>query len=582
MKILKTKKEINKLIIVHVAIMLLIVISQCRNISEMYTPWLYNDEMGYWGNAAYFVGLDWSESVRYTSYYSFGYSFCLIPLFLVFKSSIMMYRGAIILNGIFLAITYLVAYKISSMLFKNNKVSIKIAVTLIAVLTPSALVQSQIAWSETLLLLVCWLIFWTFVKIQTDENFCGLGILAILNVYLYMVHQRMIGVLFVTAIYVLVMGVRRKKSLKRVLLFFAIMFIGLWIAFELKNYLQVNLWKIHEIGSTLNTSNINDYSGVSKRLLKYLTSEGKLKELLYGSIGKIIYFGLSTYGMLYYIAYQIFKEFRKRILKLDFTITPLQECWNYAFLLLAVTILVTILFKWEAVRNDSFIYGRYADVLVGPVILLGLMNIFNMKIKIRKLCEFMGLMVLIEGVGGWIVKHKLWQENLLFWGVMSTAMSQFVNENELKLGKMLFYILIMGGIFAICLLNTKKQILYIIILCIAIVGGNYYQAGCIYSAYIEQNQTAKIDVVECAQFIKNTEIKNIYYGLENTLEDYNANSMQFLLKNYMIKRILIENGKIPTLDESILILNKNVKNEYVFTESNDIVFENESLIILQN
>ena len=41
---------------------------------------IMDDEYAYWGVGAYFAGYKW-ESMRYSSYYSYGYGILLLPLF---------------------------------------------------------------------------------------------------------------------------------------------------------------------------------------------------------------------------------------------------------------------------------------------------------------------------------------------------------------------------------------------------------------------------------------------------------------------------------------------------------------------
>ena len=62
-----------------------------------------NDEFGYWSNAASIIGLNWDDLIKYTPYYSMGYSFFLVPIMILIKNPILMYLVAIILNFIFIS-----------------------------------------------------------------------------------------------------------------------------------------------------------------------------------------------------------------------------------------------------------------------------------------------------------------------------------------------------------------------------------------------------------------------------------------------------------------------------------------------
>ena len=43
--------------------------------------YIIGDEYGYWANAAYMNRFDWTGVSQHNSYYSYGYSFILFPLF---------------------------------------------------------------------------------------------------------------------------------------------------------------------------------------------------------------------------------------------------------------------------------------------------------------------------------------------------------------------------------------------------------------------------------------------------------------------------------------------------------------------
>lgn len=76
------------------------------------------DEFGYWANAAFMSGFDWSGVASHNTYYSFGYSFVLAPLFLIDNFELR-YQAALILNIFFQIISFLLLNGISKRLFKQ-------------------------------------------------------------------------------------------------------------------------------------------------------------------------------------------------------------------------------------------------------------------------------------------------------------------------------------------------------------------------------------------------------------------------------------------------------------------------------
>ena len=55
------------------------VLWRIRSLDGIY---IIGDEFGYWADAAFFAGKNWSEVGSMNPYYSFGYSLILAPLFL--------------------------------------------------------------------------------------------------------------------------------------------------------------------------------------------------------------------------------------------------------------------------------------------------------------------------------------------------------------------------------------------------------------------------------------------------------------------------------------------------------------------
>ena len=80
--------------------------------NDSFMPYILNDEIGYWSNAAFFSGYDWSSIANSIGYYSYGYSIILAPVLYFTKNPMLSYQIAIILNGVFLACGFLGLCKI--------------------------------------------------------------------------------------------------------------------------------------------------------------------------------------------------------------------------------------------------------------------------------------------------------------------------------------------------------------------------------------------------------------------------------------------------------------------------------------
>ena len=78
------------------------------SITRVYGFILFPDEFGYWSYAAKLAGYDWSDIVSLGSYYSYGYSLILFPIFLLCKDAILAYRVAVSINFVLLAGGYVI------------------------------------------------------------------------------------------------------------------------------------------------------------------------------------------------------------------------------------------------------------------------------------------------------------------------------------------------------------------------------------------------------------------------------------------------------------------------------------------
>ena len=89
------------------------------------------------------------------------------------------------------------------------------------------IVQSQICWPENLLYLLFWAIVALFITLYEKTSVWKIVLLALCNVYMYMVHQRSLAVVAASVIFIIVLSVLKKIQLRHIILFAGI-FIGLF------------------------------------------------------------------------------------------------------------------------------------------------------------------------------------------------------------------------------------------------------------------------------------------------------------------------------------------------------------------
>ena len=115
-------------------------------------PFMFNDELGYLGNAAAFAGYDWHEIMQGCAWYSFGWSLILTPLFIVFDDMLIIYKSINVLNAILCVITFVLQYKLLTKCFCRLNNYYLALISFVTCCYPAVLINSSMAWSETWLL----------------------------------------------------------------------------------------------------------------------------------------------------------------------------------------------------------------------------------------------------------------------------------------------------------------------------------------------------------------------------------------------------------------------------------------------
>jgi hypothetical protein len=164
------KINLSKNQILLLCLSLLVLLIHIRYIGSIGIFTVLDDEFGYWGIAAYLAGFDWSDAVSKIPYYSYGYSLLLVPLFWIFENPIHMYKAAIFLNGLMISASFLLCYDIARKLSREANPYILMAIAFLISMYPTYIAYSNIAWSECLLIFVCWLLTWCFVDLDKQSN----------------------------------------------------------------------------------------------------------------------------------------------------------------------------------------------------------------------------------------------------------------------------------------------------------------------------------------------------------------------------------------------------------------------------
>lgn len=369
-KIDKLEIDKNELVILT-CLTLITFLIHIMHVKDIGIIFILDDEYGYWGNAAYLSGLNWSDTVSQIPYYSFGYSLLLVPLFWIFDNTLFMYKAAIIINGILVSASFLLCNDIAKKQMNNVNKYIVISISFLISIYPTYIAYSHIAWSECLLMFVFWLITWCFTDLNEKTSVYKFNLIGFLNGYIYFIHQRALGILISSITVILIMKIFNKINIKQfisaILPIILIMVIGLYI----KNNIQSKLWLN---GTELS---VNDYAGQITKINQILSTGGFVK-VLKSFIGKVFYLGASSYMIFYFGVYELLNKTGKPIISLiknktKNSLNSDDKFYIYMFLLISTlsTIIISSIFFINPIGIDEIVYGRYNEIIIGPIILIG-------------------------------------------------------------------------------------------------------------------------------------------------------------------------------------------------------------------
>lgn len=384
---LQRKHLIKIAYIISLLIIFFVIVSNCLELNRIY---IIGDEFGYWANASYLAGLDWGSVAAVNSYYSFGYSILLVPLFFI-KNPEIMYRVGVCLNALVLCGSFCLTYTCTRKMFDKINPYIAIGGALCTTLYTNNVFQAHTTQAETLLYFLVWLSIYCFIRVVEKDSIKNIAFLIGTLIYMYTVHMRSVGILMSGIVVLIVyLLVKNKVNVKKV--FFIIITVG--VLFIGATYLK-NL-----IISLLYSNNpaviSNDYSGQVNNILSLISFEG-VKTILKSFLGKMYYLGATTFLLFYWFLW----FFTKKMKELYTAIREKNIICGMQFVNIFILLSVLSVFAISSVymvtqsRIDMLIYGRYNEMVIGPIIIIGLYEFFQSKNRYYELCIFFVIQIVL-------------------------------------------------------------------------------------------------------------------------------------------------------------------------------------------
>lgn len=448
----------------------------CHGISKSYGFYFPADEFGYWSYAAGLAGYDWSDIASLGSYYSYGYSLILLPVFLIFKDGVIAYRAAMVVNIALLAVCFFIRQKMGRTFYAAA-----------AVFYPTWLFYAGTTFAEILLVTLYLTTCMLLLKYLQTDNKRYMALMLAAMFYMYLVHLRAIGVL-VSGTAVLLLYNIRKYSIRKYIMrnggrkvrsvlvpaaaAAVILAVGLLMGLFIKNY-----WTGMVYGDTADTlKNANDYAGQFEKIAYIFSIEG-LKNLIISVSGKILYLGLASYGIAYFgIIYAVRRVREKKYFPL------------FVLLTTVAALMICAIYTIRPGRVDTLTYGRYHEYVMPVLLMMGIKELGSKALSAKRTMCRIAVMLELEAVMTWLVTASL-NENgqTSFFGNTICGISWLYNPQDFEPVSYYWKVYLTGAVLtvAVCMgiwwtgRRRGREILLMLLVTMQIVIGIRLSSMCI-------------------------------------------------------------------------------------------------------
>lgn len=367
------KPEKHHIVCLGLAIIIFVINFQI--VGKCSHPFVFNDEAGYWTHAAIMAGKDWSGVSSNMVWYSYGYSLFLTVLVRVFSDTTVLYRAALVLNIAMLIAVYFLYIKIIEELFpKINKYAVYFAAFAAAMYTPYQ-VQSGVAWSETAMLFVMVLLTYTvmrFIKKPTYINSVALGFL---SAYIYVVHNRCIGIVLSVILAVGISVLLKNAKLRHAALFISVLAVCLLANKLICGCLEDIIW-------TGGRPSGNDMGSTMPKIKSALTTSEGLKKFISIFLSQSFASFVSAMGITIVALWSSLKSIFSNLIKVIKAVKNRESIRNivdlksfmflFVFCSFVSTLIISSIFMINYERIDHVLYTRYFDMTVGILVAIGI------------------------------------------------------------------------------------------------------------------------------------------------------------------------------------------------------------------
>lgn len=361
-------------------------------LSSLYkVPTSYPDEFGVLSAANYFSGgPEWGIDSIYhgeAAYYGYTSSILIAFLFRLFDDIQIIYFGVLVIKSLLISLVPVLCYKILHKIFEIKETVAKVLLSCTIGLYPVLTLYSKRSCNETMLHLSMFLCFYFMGMCAIEQRTVYVkvysSLLAFFAVFAYATHGMGLSFVVAVCLVVAIVHVIRKKALVSYTFFIGSLLFAYFIDKGIKKLLMDRVYHSSESGMK------NTFAYSFNRMIKAFTSWDQVVVFLKSVMSKLHYVASSTYGMFLlvsvlflYMCYRSYREYRSynKIEKERFRsrLAATHILILFAFILPVCGIFLVTANHIQVLQSkDAFyIYGRYYEYMVLPLIMFGLSYIF--------------------------------------------------------------------------------------------------------------------------------------------------------------------------------------------------------------
>lgn len=355
--------------------------------SRQYTgPAYLSDEIGYLTKAAAFAGYP----VDMASSWHGGYSLILSPLFMIFSDPFILWQGIMVLNAVIWVFSFILLFRLLKEFFpERNFWAVFFAVSISAAY-PAWITMSGYVFSTTGFVFIYMLSIFILLK-SSANNALSIVPYSLLVGFLYWIHPTGLAVAVASFLAIAAYAWRYKRY--SILIIHVLVIVAMMAIYKI----GVHNW-LSQIMTPENYPIATHYKSLSSIFKSFSHLEFWLTWIVI-SFSQLSYLLIATLGVCFFAVVETWKRMKPERTGGGDTNPTVLVNTSLAFAILSIIGIVllgsltTATNSISSIRPDQWIYGRYSEVALLPLLAVGLMAPWRFKYA-----AVASIIVLVSGV----------------------------------------------------------------------------------------------------------------------------------------------------------------------------------------